>query len=1325
MDLVTKKLKTISIPYRLLFATIFLLVGLILVLVRLNSTRAGQVEAGWFDDAYSYRQLITITHNADIFANRAVGVSVSTSGLISASKMQSDCDDTRFTDPSGKALVYELTSGCNGTNTQYKVVLPKISNGTNYIYVYYGNPTAISASQSTASYTSLTPSTPGPVAATEEQGNGPVAYWKFDEGRGTTANDASTNNISGTISGPTWNNSENCISGKCLYFNTNIVSMGSPTKLAFPFLSSSYSLSAWVKPQNPGTDSIIMVKNTSNYVSSSAYYLNISSGKFCGTNENSLGPYLVCDSTSIVAGRWYHLVYKVVNSAHYLYVNGVLVNSGSIGYEDLSGPDSTFEIGSVNFQGYIDEPKVYNYARSTAQINTDYNSYGNLKGSAANLGVASTSSSAPPVAYWNFETGTGTTAYDVGGSNFHSVFGSGTAAPTWSTGKYGKGLSFDGSQTYSSVAHNSIFTTGTHTIDFWVYPDNSFSGTGTLISKYNNTVNGGYTIEVDSTNKRIRFAQIDSVVNPSVYSTTNSIPWGKWTHVAITRNSITSVKIYINGTLDNFAAGSNTFVNSTNPLYFGRDSASSTNFFKGNLDQVHFYDYVRTQKQIIQDMNGGHPAGGSPVGSMGLWYKFNEGQGSTINNSGSIGSTLNALSAGTSAPSWTLSGNQSVGISLNGSSQYTRTPDDPSIRYDSSTASFSLSAWVKRGSTGSAQNIISKEDADNDGWRLQFDAGNTITCSVNATDITSTATVTDITSWHHIVCSVDRAGSGYIYLDGKLVTAATVTSGITMATTSDMLIGARSYTPANYFAGLIDDVKIYSFPLTADDVKIDYNQNQSQYFGSLSTASGGTLPSSSKDRSYCIPGDTSTCTQPTQEWNFNEGTGTSLYETSVGTGHAVMYAGTSAPTWISGKNGKGLLVNYNQGQGATSSDNTYQKPSSITVEAWVKPSGDAATSCVLCLFDDVMFTFNYDLNITGSKFQFGFRSNTAYNIGTSETIVPDRWYHVVGTRDSATGSAKIYVNGILKNTISTPVQALAYFAPRAVQFGWGGSLGSVGLDEVKIFDYVRTPAQVAWDYNQGKPYVHYKLDECQGTTINDSMGTGFTGTWSGSGAGTQTAPGSCSTNASTAWYNGKNGRYNSSLNFDGTDDFVQIQNESAFDFEYTQPLTISAWVKPNASGHGDIWSKQTMGGTTLRGLYLNSNADTTTNAINFGEFYNFSSDEWLEVATTSTVITSGTWNHILITYTGSGTCSGVNLYLNGKQLSDKSCLKDTLVWPGNTILNDIKPQISGDDGSFGNYSLYEGQIDDVKIFTYPLTPAQVKTLYNGGAANFAPITGTP
>jgi hypothetical protein len=100
---------------------------------------------------YSYRRQITInnTSNSNNLTDFQVLVILDTQSLISAGKMRNDCGDIRFTDTDGQTLLnYWLESGCNTTNTRIWVKVPSIpANSTKTIYVYYGNPSATSASK--------------------------------------------------------------------------------------------------------------------------------------------------------------------------------------------------------------------------------------------------------------------------------------------------------------------------------------------------------------------------------------------------------------------------------------------------------------------------------------------------------------------------------------------------------------------------------------------------------------------------------------------------------------------------------------------------------------------------------------------------------------------------------------------------------------------------------------------------------------------------------------------------------------------------------------------------------------------------------------------------------------------------------------------------------------------------------------------------------------------------------------------------------------------------------------------------------------------------
>src|SRR5690606_26203607 len=116
------------------------------------------------------------------------------------------------------------------------------------------------------------------------------------------------------------------------------------------------------------------------------------------------------------------------------------------------------------------------------------------------------------------------------------------------------------------------------------------------------------------------------------------------------------------------------------------------------------------------------------------------------------------------------------------------------------------------------------------------------------------------------------------------------------------------------------------------------------------------------------------------------------------------------------------------------------------------------------------------------------------------------------------------------------------FGTSTIMFGTSTSGQSPDgqIDHVKIYDYARTPAQIAYDYNRGKPLAHWRFDECEGAVAHDSSGNEHHGTINIGATGTQSTAGTCQT--SGAWANGKDGKFSGSLNFDGEDDWVFDSN---------------------------------------------------------------------------------------------------------------------------------------------------------------------------------------
>ncbi len=117
--------------------------------IALSLSWSSLVEAAWMGSEWQYRRAITIHENSrSTLTDYQVLVVLDTASLIDEGKMQDDCDDIRFTDSDGVTqLNYWLEGPCDSTDTKVWVKVPRIPAGSEKkIYVYYGNPGAVSQS---------------------------------------------------------------------------------------------------------------------------------------------------------------------------------------------------------------------------------------------------------------------------------------------------------------------------------------------------------------------------------------------------------------------------------------------------------------------------------------------------------------------------------------------------------------------------------------------------------------------------------------------------------------------------------------------------------------------------------------------------------------------------------------------------------------------------------------------------------------------------------------------------------------------------------------------------------------------------------------------------------------------------------------------------------------------------------------------------------------------------------------------------------------------------------------------------------------------------
>jgi len=114
--------------------------------------------------------------------------------------------------------------------------------------------------------------------------------------------------------------------------------------------------------------------------------------------------------------------------------------------------------------------------------------------SAAEVSARYLDTSGGPVAEWRMEEGAGTVAHDTSGQASHGNMLPNPNGPTWSTGKWGKGLQFDGLDDYVDVGNpSSLDITGNQvTAEAWVKWAQPQSGYPGIVDR---EYSGGYGLK--------------------------------------------------------------------------------------------------------------------------------------------------------------------------------------------------------------------------------------------------------------------------------------------------------------------------------------------------------------------------------------------------------------------------------------------------------------------------------------------------------------------------------------------------------------------------------------------------------------------------------------------------------------------------------------------------------------------------------------------------------------------------------------------------------------------------------------------------------------
>ncbi len=433
------------------------------------------------------------------------------------------------------------------------------------------------------------------VRQTNPNNNGLVAYWSMEDASGTKATDFSGQGNTGTLTnGPTWTTSKR---GKAISFDgtNDYVSVAWPftTDITSQIQSATVSMCAWFKTTSVSGELGILGVGDSG---SNGLNMALISGKL--SFWYSSGGAIVQYTTALSTNVWYHACGVVTSfSSVQIYLNGAQVRSASTGLSSftLAAVGSKFVIGNEGqldsaryFPGIIDDVRIYNRTLSAAEVSALYGAGSQRVNAADNRGL---------VDYQSFEDATGTKATDFSG-NYNTGVLTNMAAPAtatsgWTKGKFGSGISFDGTNDYVNLGSGATMNiTGDVSFSVWI---KTSTDAKMIFQDYDaNSPFQGFAIMIGQNVTANKIGFVDGAA--SWKTSTTSVTDGKWHHIVVT-GSGTSGTFYFDGAADGTFTYTAPTSHAGEVAYLGAYEGTS-NYFNGSMDEFRMYNRALSATEV-------------------------------------------------------------------------------------------------------------------------------------------------------------------------------------------------------------------------------------------------------------------------------------------------------------------------------------------------------------------------------------------------------------------------------------------------------------------------------------------------------------------------------------------------------------------------------------------------------------------------------------------------------------------------------------------------------------------------------------------------------
>jgi hypothetical protein len=744
---------------------------------------------------------------------------------------------------------------------------------------------------------------------------------------------------------------------------------------------------------------------------------------------------------------WSHIAQTVDSSGmSILYINGsVVAGPSNMGVapsaiRNYNYIGTSTEYGKPNGNAFYDDIKIFNFALTSNQIVADFNSPN--PGPATTLPPTSTSTTstttpAPPlpINYWSFN------------GNYNDQIGAGNPTSglnfSLTTDRFGNlNSAVDLSSGYLNLP-NITFVNGSFSLLGWIYPT-KLTSLHFLVSFARGNGDAVTSLAMWDNDRLL------SLHNGGLVYSNIAFPLKCWSHIAQTVDSSGMSILYINGSV--VAGPSNMGVAPSairNYNYIG----TSTEYGKPNgnafYDDIKIFNFALTSNQIVADFNSPNPGPATtlPPTSTSTTSTTTPAPPLPINYWSFNGNYNDQIGAGnpTSGLNFSLTtdrfGNLNSAVDL--SSGYLNLPNITFVN-----GSFSLLGWIYPTKLTSLHFLVSFARGNGDAVTSLAMWDNDRLLSLHNGGLVYSNIAFPLKCWSHIAQTVDSSGMSILYINGSVVAGPSNMGVAPSAIRNYNYIGTSTEYGKPNGNAFYDDIKIFNFALTSNQIVADFN--------SPNPGPATTLPPTSTST-------TSTTTPapplPINYWSFNGN-----YNDQIGAGNPTSGLNFSLTTDRFGN----LNSAVDLSSGYLNLPNITFVNGSFSLLGWIYPTkltslhflvsfargwGDAVTSLAMWDNDRLLSLHNGGLVY----------SNIAFPLKC--------WSHIAQTVDSS-GMSILYINGSVvagPSNMGVAPSAIRNYNYIGTSTEYGKPNGNAFYDDIKIFNFALTSNQIVADFNSPNP----------------------------------------------------------------------------------------------------------------------------------------------------------------------------------------------------------------------------------------------------------------